>query len=211
VEEARQVRRAWWAYLTLQGDDLPEARAGAPSLVDSEDDAATHILARRLSPREETLAGGLRLRKEGDGKTGFLDALAFRPDEAGDDLERLLLRAATLAASETGLATLRTDAPRLRRDLYEALGFEPATGATDAGSSGTVAMQLDLLRPSTDDRERRRSAAYASRYQAEQRLCSCAQTGCPLRDYAAKQRGYFCPLDLREGRIPPGFPCGTRR
>ena len=211
VEDARQVRQAWREYLTLQGDDPVTPGVEKPSLVEPADDAATHILARRLSPREDLLAGSLRLRKKVDGKTGVVDALAFRPEEAGDNLESLLLRAAALAASEAGLTVLRTEAPLARRDVYEALGFAPVPGSTEAGSSGTVQMQLDLNQSPTNDQEQRIGEAYAIRYKEEQRLCSCAQTGCPLRDYTAKQRGYFCPLDLREGRTPPGIPCGTIR
>jgi CheY-like chemotaxis protein len=211
VENAREVRQAWRDYLTLQGGDPVTAGVEKPALVDPEDSTATHILARRLSPREDLLAGSLRLRKEAGDKTGVLDALAFRPEETGDNLESLLLRTAALAASATGLTVLRTEAPFARRDVYAALGFAPGPGSTEAGSSGTVQMQLDLNRQPAEHHDRRIAEAYAIRYKEEQRLCSCAQTACPLRDYTAKQRGYFCPLDLREGRTPPGFPCVTIR
>jgi len=211
VESVRQVRQAWREYLTLQGNEPATAGVEKPALVEPEDDAATHILARRLSPREDLLAGSLRLRKEAGGKTGVVDALAFRPEEAGDDLESLLLRAAALAAAAAGLTVLRTKAPLARRDIYEALGFAPVPGSTGTGSSGTVHVQLDLNRQPSEDHNGPIGEAYAIRYDGEQRLCSCAQTGCPLRDYTAKQRSYFCPLDLREGRTPSGFPGGTIR
>src|SRR5262249_49522266 len=139
------------------------------------------------------------------GGPATLARLAFRPEEANEATESLILRAALLHARLTGISHVRVDAPVLRRDVYEALEFAAAGPLTE--TSPTVAMEV---RPSEAKSLDGPMRAFETRWRAESRLCECAQTFCPTHDYAAARRGYFCPLDLAERRVPPGFPGTTR-
>lgn len=206
LEAVRAVRKSWWEYLLLLGDDFGgdeewESNEGEdllPPLTEAEDEGAVHILARRISPREERPVGSLRLRTGDDG-VHLLDALAFAPEEAGDELETLLLRTALLHAAGKGIATLRTAAPILRRDVYEALGFREAA-SSKSPAPATVLLECRCAEPAFT------ASAHAARFKKTATLCSCSQSACPSRDYAADRRSYFCPLDLHQGRIPERFP-----
>lgn len=116
-------------------------------------------------------------------------------------METLLLRTAVLHAASEGISVLKTEAPLLRREVYEALAFKPAAGGDEGKARGTVLMEIH---PRQAGREE--AHPHAKRFRLERRLCLCDQTGCPARDYAAPRRSYFCPLDLHEGRLPAGFP-----
>jgi CheY-like chemotaxis protein len=202
IEAVHEVRRAWWEYVMLMGEDAEEADVDLPPLSESEDDAAQMFLAQRLSPRDDLPAGTIRLRKAEE--RWLLDGLAFMPEDAGDATETLLLRTALLHAARSGVDEVSIDAPMLRREVCEALGFAPTAGAAE-GKLGSVPM---AVRPAALASA---GEAFAGRFKRDQRLCACAQTSCPERDYAAERRGYFCPFDLREGRVPQGFPARRNR
>lgn len=212
LDAVRQIRREWWGYLSLQSEE-EMAAAGVPSFSEPEDADAKHVLASRLSPREDDPAGCIRLRQPGASRAWILDSLAFRPEEATDALETLLLRTTIRVAADSGAEEVLTAAPALRRDVYEAVGFEPAT----VGGAAAVAASCghDGLPPWAVAMAVRTSGAvsgvaadrvFALRFEREKRLCACAQIGCVERDYSKAQRGYYCPLDIREQRVPVGFP-----
>jgi CheY-like chemotaxis protein/GNAT superfamily N-acetyltransferase len=194
------LRRAWWEYLELMGMSAEEAGVEAPSFEEPADAEAVHVVAREVTPRARAAAACVRLVAAGGG-TWTLDRLAFQPGFAREDVESLLVRAALLEARRQGAALVRTDAPALRREIYAALGFAEVERGTDA--MGAVLMEM---KPAAAVALRGPFDAFARRFDAESRLCSCAQVSCPGRDYAASRRGYFCPLDLVEGRLPEGFP-----
>jgi two-component system chemotaxis response regulator CheY len=196
------ARRAWWEYLNLLGEPTPGEATDEANPLDPLDDGATIFLAYRAAYRGKSPAGTLRLRRGEEG--WILDGLAFQPEEAGDEVETLLLRVALLHAAAKGIDPVATDAPLLRRDVYEPVGFRPADGAPGA-TPGTLRMQV---RPAEAVAA---WTSFAARFAAEHRLCTCAQTTCPDRDYAAKRRGYWCPLDVAEGRTPEGFPGPVKR
>ena len=195
-QAVHEARRGWWEYLTLLDGDAEEEGIDVPAFDEPEDEGATLFLARRNASDADRPAGTIRLRKLGE--DWLLDGLAFMPEEAGDEVETLLLRTAIVHAADEGIETVRTEAPLLRREVYEALGFEPSQG-DGQDESGTVSMSIRIGRAVGADE-------FIKRYAEEHRLCACTQTGCPDRDYTADRRGYFCPLDIKEGRVPEGFP-----
>lgn len=196
MHDLKDVRRAWWEYISLFGEESAEGDPERPSFDEPEDEGATLILARRLSPRENRPAGTIRLRKAGGG--WLLDGLAFLPEEAGDELETLLLRAAVLQAAGEGIETLHVEAPVLRREVYEAIGF----AAVGDGKQGSATVPMEIAPVDLAGR----AVAHAARFRRDRRLCFCAQTSCPDNDYASDRRGYLCPLDMLERRLPEGFP-----
>lgn len=186
----REARKGWWEYLNLMGESSAEGGDGEePTWDDPEDEGAFLFLARRVTPSETRPAGTIRLHRAGGAWT--LDGLAFQPEEAGDEVETLMLRTALLHAASEKIETVRTHAPTLRREVYEAVGFATAPEPTDPGPPGTVVLAARPAARVASD------AAHARRFEGSQRLCACAQTACPERDYAAPRRGYFCPLDRR--------------
>src|SRR5439155_25511221 len=131
--------------------------------------------------------------------TWILDSLAFLPEEAGDELETLLIRTALLYASTEHLDLVRTSAPVLRRDVYEELDFVDAPAGAGTSPAGTVLLEVG-------PRHYKAPGGYFAAYTTRHRLCLCSQSGCPASEYGATRRSYFCPLDMHEGRLPSGFP-----
>jgi CheY-like chemotaxis protein len=199
------VRRAWWEYITLMGLSAAEAGVEEPAFIEAADAGSTHFIVTRRSPNESTAVASIRLEPGAGGGPATLAGLAFRPEEANQATESLLLRAALLHARHMGTGRVRVDAPVLRRDVYEALGFAAAGALSE--TSPAVAMDVQPSEAKALDGPMR---AFETRWSAESRLCECAQVSCPSHDYAAARRGYFCPLDLAEGRLPAAFP-GTAR
>jgi CheY-like chemotaxis protein len=206
-EEIRRVRRAWWEYVTLLGGPAEEMDAEVPSFREPEDNGAVQILAHRLAPGENIPAAAVRLRPTGPDAPWMLDALVFLPEEAGDDLETLIVRAALLEAVSRRVAAVRTHAPLLRREVYEALGFSPPPATGDNAEEAAPGTILLEIHPGTAAGD----GPFAKKFRAERRLCACAQTGCPGNDYADARRNYFCPLDITENRLPQGFPGSAAR
>lgn len=214
LESVRSVRSEWWQYEVMLGVNPADFGIETPSFEEPEDAGAVHFVARRVSPREDLPAGVVRLR-QANGEW-LLDGLTFLPEEAGDEVETLLLRTALLHAEGEGIARVRTLAPAPRRTVYEEVGFvvaaaqpgaaQPEAAPPDASAAaGRVAMEA-VVGASAGDGLAGPRGAFRARYGSERRLCACAQVGCPERDYALTRRGYFCPLDHVEGRLPPGFP-----
>jgi CheY-like chemotaxis protein len=201
LTQLREIRKAWREYLGLIGIGPASIDGEEPDLNEPEDDGATLFLARRAEAKATHPAGTLRLRRDAAGRL-ILDGLAFQPEEAGDEVEDLMLRAALLHAAAAGIDEIACEAPVLRREVYEAVGFkngaEPAQGGSIAMTVRPVAA-VESFGP------------FASRWRVEPRLCSCKQTGCPRADYALARRRYYCPLDVREGRVPDGFPLTALR
>ncbi len=199
------IRRAWWEYLTLMGMSAADAEVDEPDFFEPIDATSTHLLVSRVSPLGSTPAAAVRLAPVGPEGTSDLAALAFMPGEANEGTETLLLCAALLEARARGAARVRTEVPVLRREIYELLGFAPFGEPTEPVPSITMVAPTTSGAP-LDGPDR----AFALRHERERRLCRCAQEGCPAKDYAAERRGYFCPLDLMEGRVPKGFPAAGR-
>ena len=204
LTDVRRVRRDWWLYVNYLGDEPQGDEAeDIPDFVEPEDESATHVLLHRRGPEAEWPAATVRLREKGNGRA-HLDRLAFRPEESNDATEALLLRAALLRAQADRFGTVSVEAPSLRREVYESVRFRAGTPEGDEPSSRAIAMSCNPAAAI--------GAPFARRYERENRLCGCLQTGCPARDYDRERRGYYCPLDVREGRLPPGFPGrGARR
>jgi CheY-like chemotaxis protein len=198
------VRRAWWEYLELMGLPAEEAGVEVPSFEDGHDAGATHFVVTRISPGGRAVAAAIRLCPGAAGAPATLGTLAFLPEEANEANETLLVRAAVLHVAEAGLGRVRTEAPALRRGVYEALGFAPV--GTPPEGAPTLAMEARSF-----DLAAGPGRAFERRLAAGARLCRCQQHACPAHDYAAARRGYFCPLDLAEGRAPRGFPTPTLR
>lgn len=199
-EDIMAVRRAWWEYVNLMGLPAEEMEVEAPAFEDPADADAIHVVVDRRSPRGRTAAATLRLRVGADG-AAVLDALAFAPEEAHETTEALAVRTAVLEAMQRGARAAAAEAPFLRREIYQRLGFAPVDGA-EPGATGQVAMSMPL---ETSPASPEPQALYARRFAAEGRLCACFQEHCIHHDYAAPRRRYFCPLDQVEGHVPDGF------
>jgi predicted GNAT family N-acyltransferase len=204
LDEVLAVRREWWLSVTHLGME-PAGDADRPpsSFAEPEDSDATHVMLRRYDAKGNRLAASLRLRRGPEENSWQLDTLAFRPEDTGDETEILLLRTTLQEARRRGADEVRIAAPRLRREIYEEVGFAsvPERIAKTVDSS---THQLMIWSPSPTEHD----STFDVKYDAEQRLCGCSQTGCPARDYTAPKRSYYCPLDVREGRIPEGYPVG---
>jgi CheY-like chemotaxis protein len=196
------VRRAWWEFIVLMGMPADEAGIEVPTFEDAQDAAATHFVLTRMSPSGSAPVAALRLSPGVAGTPVTLDSLGFSPEEANEPNESLLVRTAIVHVAQKGLGRVHIDAPILRRGIYEALGFVPA-GAPAEGAS-TLPMEVRSFEVAADP-----GHTFARRMASEGRLCRCQQQACPEHDYAAGCRGYFCPLDLVEGRRPIGFPMRT--
>jgi hypothetical protein len=200
--EIEAVRRAWWEYVALLGMSAADAGVAEPAFADAMDADAIHLMLREVSPRASVVAAAVRVRLDRD-RGWLLDAVVFLPELASEAVEILLIRGAILAAAAKRASPLRADVPILRRDVYTTLGFRSPGPPAEPGAATAT---MELL-PS-DDARIGPDRTYRLRYERESRLCACLQTECPARDYAAARRGYLCPLDLMEGRVPEGFPTG---
>lgn len=198
-EDVVATRRAWWEYVALAGMSAEEAGVGLPEFIDAADAAATHVVCERVTPRGREMAACVRLVVGAEGQGARLDQLVFEPGCANEQVEVLLLRAAIVEAAARGAQRVTVAAPGARRGLYQAAGFQDGAIAPDNQPVIEMEAATDAL-----------PKPFATRYAGERRLCACAQTGCPARDYAAMRRGYWCPLDMLEGRAPHGFPGPTK-
>src|SRR5262249_18494176 len=117
------VRRAWWEYISLMGLSADEAGGEEPAFIQPEDERSTNVAVMRRPPRERAGVASIRLEPGSDGAPAILTALAFRPEEANETTETLILRVALLHARFAGVSHVRADVPILRREIYEALGF----------------------------------------------------------------------------------------
>ena len=196
--ESLALRSSWWEYVHLMGMPAAEMEVQLPEFETSTDAAATHVLVHEWSLEKRFAVAAARLRIEPTKAT--LEAVAFVPGAATDEAEALLLRAAQREAKRLRATRLTVEGSPLRGDFYRALGFEakPETADTQAQVQASAEWTCDLSSMPED--------VWTRRYANERRLCACAQTGCPARDYDAPRRGYVCPLDLIEHRVPPGFP-----
>lgn len=201
-----ECRREWWLYLANLGEEPEDGMPPPDAFREPEDAGARHVLVRRERLAAPRPAASIRLRRESDA-TWILDRLAFWPEEACDGTETLLLRAALLEAGRQRAKEVRASVPRLRREIYEALGFAPCTDPTADKAGATVTVEIPMVcRPEPLPGQAAATDPFTRRFAKAGRLCACQQTGCATRDYAEERRGYFCPLDLHEGRVPQGFP-----
>jgi hypothetical protein len=192
-DEILEIRREWWEYVSLMGATATERDAGSTGFQLKGDVHARHFIAYATSAGRQRAAGTLRMDAL-DGHEARLDHLSCLPEHANATTERLLLRTAITDAAQSGLGRIVVRAPSLRRELYEAIGFEEVGGAPGAPH---VEMRIDLSRIARD--------AFAKRYRDDARVCVCAQRACEQHDFAAPRRSYFCALDVIEGRTPKGF------
>lgn len=197
------LRQAWWECLHLYGMSAHELEVVPPDFGDSEDSLARHVIAWRQSPKGRTAAASARLVPRGAGKWE-LSRVALSPNEADEPCETLLLRTAIAEAESAEAKSLHATVPWLRRPIYEAVGFTPVVASPEPQPEVPMTAAL-IARPSE------RVGAFALRFARERRLCACAQRSCPQQDYASERRGYWCPLDALEHRLPPGFPSGGAR
>ncbi|MBK8164365.1 MAG: response regulator [bacterium] len=196
------VRREWWLYVVHFGEIPDDGAPDAASFLMPGDESALHIVLTRRGADEKRPAAAIRLRPADAGWQ--LDQLAFWPEDANDATEILLLRAALLEARRQGAAEVRAAVPRLRRSVYESLGFAPEGDQTAGHELAMVCRLIPLPTAATVAG----SDIFTQHFMRVGRLCGCEQTGCPDRDYAAARRSYFCPLDIEEGRVPSNFPLG---
>jgi two-component system, chemotaxis family, chemotaxis protein CheY len=199
-----EVRRQWWLHVVRLGETPDEGLPAVERFAVAGDREAAHLLLWRRGDGADRVAAAVRLSAGAAGWT--LDQVAFSPAEADAAAESLLVRAALLEARHRGGREVRTVAPRLRRDLYLALGF-----AEVDGSAGGQACALCVNFPAPAMSAADAADAFSRRFLRDRGLCACAQTGCPARDYAAATRGYYCPFDVVTGRVPADFLLGGLR
>jgi CheY-like chemotaxis protein len=205
------VRREWWLYLTHLGDEPEdyESNRTPSSFAEPEDADAVHVILRRYRANEKRLAATIRLRKEQEDNIWRLDTLAFWPEDAGDETETLLLHASIQEACRRGAAEVRVAAPRLRREVYEKVGFVPFAKWAKEAEREPAEQPMVWSASSSRKRAGDSISAFNTKYDTEHRLCGCCQNACPALDYIAPKRSYYCPLDVREGRVPEGYPVST--
>jgi CheY-like chemotaxis protein len=213
VEAIGRLRHAWWSFVTLAEDQLDVAgRSADEPPVDEPENSVTFVV-HRIAAGEETPVAAARLHEESPG-VWILDGMAFAPEEATQEVESLLVRTALSHAATLAIATVRTAAPALRRKLYQDLGFTPTLTRLGSGSTwiadpqidppGSILVQIDPQQWACETEGD--ASACRQRYASEGQLCACFQRACPLNDYAADVRSYYCPLDIHQGRVPAGFP-----
>jgi CheY-like chemotaxis protein len=201
-----ETRRAWWEYVNLMGMSAEEAGVESPAFELPDDAGAVHVLCEEVDSTRRDVAACVRLVPDHNGPSASLDQLCFQPGHAREEIELLVLRTALLAARARAFPRVTTEAPASRAALYESLGFR--TTDDSRAQAGTLTMEMVPGSAGATDVPGR---AYAARFASENRLCACDQTACLGRDYASARRGYFCPLDLAEGRVPAGFPAAPAR
>jgi len=188
-----EVRRSWWEYTHLMGLSAEDAGEAVPFFERPADRSAEHVLVSELWEGAEVLAASARL-ESAEASVRLAD-IAFRSGFASDSVESLLMRTAECAARRMGARKISFTGSALREDFYSRLGWQQIVPVSEAPDGAPYVVEWSKTT------EAGASDAWSSRFAREARLCSCAQEACPLQEYAAERRSYFCPLDLHEHRF----------